>query len=109
MPYVTEAKRRGLTCGLGQVTATADEPKKWSNAKVLLSIVGAIAAAKAGHADSYAEGLLGGSGQGRSSSSSSSSRDANARLDRLEAQRSFCSLQSNNPYYMRTGRTPPGC
>jgi peptidoglycan hydrolase-like protein with peptidoglycan-binding domain len=73
MPYVTEAKRRGLTCGLGQVTASADEPKKWGKTKKLIglgiAIVGAIAADNAGHLDSYADGLLGGS-----SSSSNSYR-----------------------------------
>ena len=99
MPYVTEAKRRGLTCGLGQVTATADEPKKWdgNKTKKLIAIVGAIAAAAAGN-EGLAKGLLEGSGQGSSSSSSSSSRDANARLDQLESKRRFCNIQSNSPY-----------
>ncbi len=112
MPYVREAKRRGLTCGLGQVTATADEPKKWdgNKTKKLIAIVGAIAAAAAGN-EGLAKGLLEGSGQGSSSSSSNSSsnRDANARLDRLETQRQFCNIRSNSSYYKRTGRIPPGC
>ena len=110
MPYVTEAKRRGLTCGLEEVKVKADEPKNWGKTKALIglgiAVVGAIAADNAGHLDSYADGLLGGRDQG---GSSSGSRDANARLDTLERKMRSCNLQSNTAFYKRTGYIPPSC
>ena len=106
MPYVTESKRRSLTCGLGQVTATADEPKNWGKTKKLIglgiAIVGAIAANKAGHLDSYADGLLGGS-----SSSSNSYRAPTPTYTAPPQQQSWVQPKSS-VNYNRIGNTVLG-